>query len=366
VIIGMLVALLLAFVVGAWLHYRYWVARFSLSLDYALEERIATEDGSAIELRRLPRGEHPDDEAPPVLLVHGLALNHRNNDMTEDLSLGRHLARDGRDVWLLTLRCGREDLPWAQERAASFEAMARHDLPLAVREVLTRTGAERLDYVGFSMGGILLYASLGQTLQPAVLRRAVTIGSPARVRPPLAAIARLARWVPHWIVPTLRLRLASRMFAFAAEWLHTPIHRWIYNVDNIEPGLPARALVNGFVNIPSGLAKELLRWSHAGGDVRFEDTPVTESLRRATTPVLLVAGADDRLAPPESVALAFDAWGADAGDVDKQMRVVGVDQGCAADYGHGDLAIGRFVDQDVFEPVARFLAAPADALFIDA
>lgn len=31
--------------------------------------------------------------------------------------------------------------------------------------------------------------------------------------------------------------------------------------------------------------------------------------------------------------------------------------GAAADYGHGDLAIDRFADQDVFEPVHEFLAA---------
>jgi len=362
-ILTLLVAAALVSLVAAWLHYRYWVGRFSLELDYTLVERVPTEDGSAVELRRLPGGE--GSTAPPVLLVHGLALNHRNNDLREDLSLGRHLAREGRDVWLLTLRSGRDDLRWREERAATFEAMARHDLPVGVREVLARTGAAQLDYVGFSMGGILLYASLGRTVAPDALRRAVTIGSPARVRPPLAMLALVARLLPHWLVPTLRLRLASRMIAFAAEWVHTPAHRWIYNVENVEPGLAAQALVNGFVNIPSGLAKEFVRWARDGGDVRFERTPVTETLRAVSTPALLVAGRDDRLAPPDCVALAFDAWGADVGSVDKQMIVAGVEEGCAADYGHGDLAIGRFADQDVFDPVARFLAA-RDAVGVEA
>ena len=338
-ILTLLVAAAVVSLVAAWLHYRYWVGRFSLELDYTLVERVPTEDGSAVELRRLPGGE--GSTAPPVLLVHGLALNHRNNDLREDLSLGRHLAREGRDVWLLTLRSGRDDLRWREERAATFEAMARHDLPVGVREVLSRTGAAQLD------------------------RRAVTIGSPARVRPPLAMLALVARMLPHWLVPTLRLRLASRMIAFAAEWVHTPAHRWIYNVENVEPGLAAQALVNGFVNIPSGLAKEFVRWARDGGDVRFERTPVTETLRAVSTPALLVAGRDDRLAPPDCVALAFDAWGADVGSVDKQMIVAGVDEGCAADYGHGDLAIGRFADQDVFDPVARFLAA-RDAVGVEA
>ena len=356
-IAAIVIALLL---VASWLHYRYWVGRFTVDLPYELEERIATEDDCAVELRRLPASEDHGRQGRPVLLVHGLALNHRNNDMSEDLSLGRYLARQGRDVWLLTLRSGREDLSWSEERATTFEKMARYDLPLGVDEVLERTGSEQLDYVGFSMGGMLLYATVGRFVAPERLGRVVIIGSPARIRPPLAMLAAVARFVPQWIVPTLRLRIISNMLAFAAEWVHTPIHRWVYNPDNVDRGVAAYALVNGFVNIPSGLAAEFVRWASDGEAVRYEGTPVTESLRAVGTPVLFVAGAGDRLAPPDAVALAFDAWGADVEGVIKRMRVTGIEQGAAADYGHGDLAIGRFAEEDVFEPVAGFLSEPLE------
>ena len=75
---------------------------------------IATADGSAIELRRVPVPEGVERAGPPALLVHGLALNHRNHDMLEDLSLARYMAKRGRDVWLLTLRSGRADLGWRE------------------------------------------------------------------------------------------------------------------------------------------------------------------------------------------------------------------------------------------------------------
>lgn len=206
------------------------------------------------------------------------------------------------------------------------------------------------------MGGMLLFASIGRSVSPDLLRRVVIIGSPARIRPPLAMLARVAAVVPQWIVPTLRLRIVSRFLAFGADLVHTPIHRWVYNPSNVDRGIAAHSLVNGFVNIPRGLAVELVQWSSVDEVVRYDGEPVTQALRTVSVPALFVAGTGDRLAPVESVKIAFDAWGADVGEPLKRFLVVGVEHGAAADYGHGDLAIGRFAETDVFEPVSAFLA----------
>ncbi|MFK7984877.1 MAG: lipase family alpha/beta hydrolase [Sandaracinaceae bacterium] len=343
---------------ASWLHYVYWTRRFTLDLEYASEEVIPTADGVHVVLRRMPTPDGVEVCGAPVLLVHGLALNHRNHDMTEDLSLGRHLARAGRDVWLLTLRSGREDLVWAEERAVTFEKMAENDVPTGIDAVLERTGANALDYVGFSMGGMLMYACHGQTVRADKLRRVVIIGSPAAIVPPLVLLSRVARVVPGWLVPTLRLRLVSRFVAFASEIVKTPLHHWLYNPDNVDRGLAAYCLVNGFVNIPSGLANEFVRWAGDEGAVRYGEREVTDSLRDAATPVLFFAGMADNLAPHAAVELAYDAWGASLPSVDKELIRVGIDYGAAADYGHGDLAIGRHAELDVFDPLEAWLGTP--------
>lgn len=117
---GLFPVLLLGFVaatvlaVALWAHALFWRRRIAIALPYAETHRIATADKSAIELRRITQ---PVAQVlPPVLLVHGIAINHRNMDTHPDYSLARALAKTGRDVWLLTLRSGRSDLSAAERK----------------------------------------------------------------------------------------------------------------------------------------------------------------------------------------------------------------------------------------------------------
>jgi polyhydroxyalkanoate synthase subunit PhaC len=105
VLLGIAVAAALL-VLFTWAHLRYWVRCLTLPLEYVACEVLPTADGSRIELRRVPRATREGEALPPVLLVHGIGANHRNNDLHPDASLARYLAALGRDVWLVTLRSG--------------------------------------------------------------------------------------------------------------------------------------------------------------------------------------------------------------------------------------------------------------------
>ncbi|MGF1465462.1 MAG: alpha/beta fold hydrolase [Sandaracinaceae bacterium] len=344
-------ALVIVAVAATVAHVHYWSRKLRVELTYLTVERLPTPDGSAVELRRLPPGR---GEGPPVLLVHGLALNHRNHDMLAELSLGRLLAERGRDVWLLTLRSGRGDVSLREGRGVTFDNMVRYDLPTGIDAVLERTGASALDYVGFSMGGMLMYAALGQTVPEGDVRRAAFIGSPARLTPPIPILA-YARYVPRVLSPRVPLRLLSVFGAPFVGRLVTPWHHVLYNPANVDVRVAGLLLANGFVDIPGPLNADFAGWQ--GGHVSFDGRAVTENVEAATTPALFIAGAADRMAPPASVRLAYDHWGAAAAEeVEKAWRLLGVADGASGDYGHGDLAIGRGAAVDVFEPVATFLA----------
>ena len=351
----------IAAVVGTWLalwlHLRFWERRLGVNVRYELEERLLTPDGSRIELRRLPAPAKPDG-LPPVLIVHGLGANHRNNDLSDDLSLARHLSASGRDVWLLTLRSGVPMRSFLDAWRVRFRAMVHHYVPMAVSEVLARTGASQLDYVGFSMGGMLLYASLAHTVGVEHVRRVGIVGSPAIVRPPIGLpVPALLAKIPAWLFPTLRLRLAARLGAFAAEWFRTPAHHWVYNPHNVAAGVGRTALVNVIEDIPGPLNRDFTAWAAGpGGALTLDGERVLDRLHDVTVPAIFFAGVADRLAPPASVRAAYDAWGLGASP-DKSLVLLGSEHGSRADYGHGDLAVGRHAAEDVFEPLRVFLAA---------
>jgi pimeloyl-ACP methyl ester carboxylesterase len=337
-----LVALTLAWI----LHLAFWTRRYLLELPYDDEIDLDAPDGGRFVLRRI-RGGAPDDARPPVLLVHGVAANHRNLDAHPEVSLARHLSREGRDVWLLTLRSGLR----GRRGPVRFDAMARHDVPCAIAHVLASTEVARLDYVGFSMGGMLLYAALARAhVAPTQLRRVVIVGSPGRVVSPLAGLGLLVR-APTWLLPTVPLRAGARGYAFVAELVQTPLHRIIYNPANLAPRHAAHALVNVIEDVPAGLNADLAAMLRAG-EVLCGGRPVLAELGHVDAPALFLAGAADAIAPPDAVRAAFEAWGAQ----DKRFEILGTVSGANHDFGHGDLAVGLSAVDEVFPRVASFLA----------
>ena len=107
----------------------------------------------------------------------------------------------------------------------------------------TSTGSGLSTSTGTSTGGgVSVGVSVG------VAKRSFrTLGEPVPGRPPGAFVVALD--LPPTGQPTSgiarlvrrRMRLGARMYAFAVEWLHTPLHRIVYNPANVAPGLASRA-----------------------------------------------------------------------------------------------------------------------------
>src|SRR5438270_3698147 len=149
-LVGLVAALAILIYAGFLAARYFFVPRYPDEIHFA-----TTSDGWRLAVVRYrPAGQAL--RAEPVLLIHGIAANRNSLDLTDDVSLARHLAARGHDVWLVELRgrglSMRPRLFSSVRYDWSFDEYAERDLPAAAQAVIRATGARRLHLVGFSTG----------------------------------------------------------------------------------------------------------------------------------------------------------------------------------------------------------------------
>ena len=332
-----------------WGHLRFWSKRLTVSRPYDEVHYATTGDGARVALHRY-RGEVSTDR-PPVVLCHGIAANRYNLDLDDEHSLARYLHAQGRDVWLLELRGHGDSVPPAGG-IQGFDPFVRHDVPTGLSAVGRATGAREVDWVGYSMGGLVLYAHLGTSERddavPAI-RRLVTIGSPVLTRPGHSAgiltfVGRFLRGLPF-----APLRGPSRFFAFAGAALQRLAGGVLGVPGSTAPLQVRRSMMNIVQNIAQRLQAQFSDWMARGAfDAADGSVDYAARMGDIRVPALVVGGRHDRLAPPGTVQAACDLLGSPQ----KRLLLMGREDGHRCDYGHIDLAFGRHAPQELYPAVA--------------
>jgi pimeloyl-ACP methyl ester carboxylesterase len=285
----------------------------------------------------------------PVLLVHGVAANRYNFDLTDDRSMARHLAARGHDVWLVELRGrGLSTRPRLFSKIRydwSFDEYPERDLPAAAATVLRASGARRLHLVGFSTGALACYAWLSDPHRQIDVASMVSIGGPSSFK-------RASRAVSGQVIRTLRFlrhRFLMRVSAPIGGIFPLSI---IHNPENTDLSIQRRAMVNMIANFSRN---ELLQYSDWILNDVFRSIDQRRDYRaelgRITTPILFLAGPRDILAPPDAVKVTFEA----VGSSDKQFQICSRAQGMQVNYGHFDMLIGNHAAAEVFPLVSKWL-----------
>jgi pimeloyl-ACP methyl ester carboxylesterase len=317
--------------------------------------QVRTADGWTLDLRHVsPEGS--ERHARPVVIMHGLVANGRNMDLDPQHSIARGLARHGFDVWIPSLRnVGASEhrwLPALSSSASDFDVYVTQDLPAVLAEVRARTGAAQVDYVGHSMGGLVLYGYLARG--GTGIARAVTLGSPVRFRVSgrweqllrnADAVAASSSWMP--------LHAAAVTSIPLQPGTGTVPERLIMSPENITPAVWHELLAFSVDDVPSALMSQFLGWLREDRfDSHDHEVDYLEGLHRVRIPVLVVAGKIDGIAPPWNVRPAFDALGSP----EKEFLVLGEANGQHSDYNHMDMVIGERAPEEVFDRVAEFLS----------
>jgi len=327
--------------VAGWAHLVFWTWRLAAPgrEDERLEAR--TDDGWILCLgRRRPRG---PPRGPPVLLVHGIAMNRLALDFgVERYSLAAHLAGAGLDCFALDLRGhgGSRPGPGTPRRWTLDDYLGR-DLPAALDAVAAATGQRRAFLVGHSQGALLSLAAASRW--PERVAGVVALAAPVRFT---AHAARHLRLLP-WLAASGLTRLAARLLApFVGLW-HPPAAALTIQPAEMEGPIFRRLMANVIEDLPPGVVAQFeafIREGRLGSADGREDWGAGLATSRA--PALFVAAPEDGLAPPQVVREACDRWGGEKALLELPPGI-----------GHTDMLLGRRAPTVLFPAVRDWLVA---------
>ncbi|MGH7272674.1 MAG: alpha/beta fold hydrolase [Polyangiaceae bacterium] len=309
-----------------------------------------TSDGLSLALRRIrPRGAHPRG---PLIMQHGLGSNGFIFDCP-GRSLSTHLASRGFDCYVAELRgAGQSDRP---KGPWGIDEYVEIDIPAILAAVKSASGAERVSWLGHSLGGILgMFYAMEHPGGP--IARLVAVASALDYRPGRSSFRELRklRWVagdwmqflPFGAIARLSAKIAGRGPALAPEKMN-------FRRSNVEAEILRAALARGFAPIPIRLFDDLdttfseRGFSRKRGEIRYLDRA-----RDLRVPTCLIAGARD----VQCSILAVEATArllVNAPEV--QVSCFGKAFGQVDDYGHFDLVIGRRAERETWPTILTFL-----------
>jgi len=323
------------------------------------QHRVSTADGWTLTVDRYLADPGVQRRSIPIVLAHGLSMNGVSWELSDRASIPRALASRGYDVWVAAYRGERSATPPAASGQASrfqygLEDHAYQDVPAILSTVCDHTGAERINWVGHSMGGILIYLYASR-FGCDRLHRVVTLSSPVRygklggpLRPLLPAVSRLLGWQRR--APLRRHFIYLLPLALCLPWISSAMALHL-------PHASVRERLTLFRGAVEDVSWQLLNWfmnRSQGKSVALFDAD-QQGLACMQAPLLVVASTGDRLAPAASVRPAYDLAGAH----EKRWLLYGDEGEAGPAFGHSDLASSEAAVKWIIPEVLAWLEVAA-------
>jgi predicted alpha/beta hydrolase len=275
-------------------------------------------------------------------------------------SLAKWLAARGREVFVLELRgAGRsvELTPGSKDTSAwryNFDSYVEKDIPALMEKIGQLTGSQEVDWVGHSMGAMILYALAGHHHGMAGgvrIRKAVAIAGPGHIGElpvRMRFMLRLGVRLPMERLPNKKwLQFLGRFYP-----LLTPDNEPSLGFkSNYDPGFGKQMINHIGSDLSRGLLQQVKSW--VGKDGLFSadgHVNYTAALSRAVVPIRFIRASHDLIAPAASVERAYLSAGSW-----KDLVVIGKAHGYPCDYGHSDIVAGKNAHLHVFPHVTDWL-----------
>jgi pimeloyl-ACP methyl ester carboxylesterase len=336
----------------------------------------------------LPEGPHI--ASYPVILCHGLAANKNSCDFGEPgtpewerYSLAAFLSQQQSngtlafDVWVPELRGAGQPSFDPRKNSEKYrwcvDDYIDKDVPAIVRCVQkwyreNKQKTPQVFWVGKSMGGMIAYA-YGETPEGRRnLKGVVTIGSPVVFGKSGVFLEFLTRVTPRNVsIPIRIMELVEKSGELSNHFKGLGV-----NPENVDPEVMHTYIQVGLSNVLSSkvLSQFSLFFKHMSfcryprypwmydifGRIPyikkvFTPYSYTKNLDRFTTPLLVIAGGQDKMVPKTDMLFVKDH----VGSTDVMYLEFSRDEGYHADYGHLDLNLGLHARDEVYPKIYEWL-----------
>ncbi|XP_047312856.1 triacylglycerol lipase 2-like [Impatiens glandulifera] len=210
---------------------------------------VTTDDGYILSVQRIPQGRSGGGhrrKKPPVLLQHGLLADGTTWVMNSpEESLPMILADNGFDVWIVNTRGTAYSrrhlfLNTFQQKYWdwSWDELAAHDFPTAINFVYNKTGHQKINYIGHSLGTLIALAALSEGNQINKLRSASLLS-------PIAYLSHMKTGLGNIAARSLLSEAYKFMGIAEFDPLGFPVKEFVKMICN-QPGANCYDLLSGF------------------------------------------------------------------------------------------------------------------------
>ncbi len=308
---------------------------------------VKTKDGWQIRVCRYTN----NTEGPPILFVHGFGSNQNNFIRPPKFSMVDYLKNKNYDCWTMEMRYCKSSFPPKNKsyEDSTIDDVLLYDLPAVINFILEKTGKSALFWIGHSLGGMLFYAYLIHFGNHKI-RGGITLGAPLgfkNTKPNISPwlISKVKKRLPFYIfllklfIPSLKaLKIDNPFFPVNPHNLHRGLSNWDL-CKMIEAPSPQmlETLAEWYINN---------KWEMLNGQLK----PM-EEIEKINAPILLFFAPKD---PFVNLYTAYEFFD-NLPNPQKQIIVVGIQNGCKHDYNHCDLAFGEYSEKEVFEPIHNWI-----------
>ena len=296
----------------------------------------------------------------PVILAHGIMVNHQCFHLTKETSLIEYLTNENYHVYAIDMRgCG-YSYHTSKKKNVDFNfddllidiELFIHNILNHYNKKMPKNKTESVHWIGHSLGALLMTCFLG-----VFPKKQKQVASFIAMSPPIdmnelnhtifQELAFLYKIVGH-----AKVQLFFRLYSIFAGLVYTKFDSFLYNKNSISIQAMRRLFLYSINNIANGLCTQIVDFVKTGKmqsiDGKYSYQELTKKIK---TPTFLLTGNMEYICPPYIIEKNYN----DLPATKKKYSIFSKSSGYSDNYCHASVLFGKNAKKDIFSEIKTWL-----------